>query len=479
MKFLDAFKKSEAKLTSTENGIATLSGSSNACVDLFFQAAAMRGQNRNQLIALFDYAYAENPRTAMKILFWIRDIRGGAGERQIFRDIAAYSTLIDVDVIRKNMKNIAEYGRWDDILIFMDTELERSALRCIAAALNAEDGLCAKWMPRKGEIANKIRKYMRMDPKSYRKMLVRLTEVVESQMCARQWQAIDYNKVPSLASARYQKAFMRNDERRYQKYINKLSKGEAKINASAVYPYDILKSLTRGEKEVAELQWQSLPNWVAESNKKILPIVDVSGSMCCPAGGNANVTCMDVAVSLGLFIAERNKGLFKDAFISFSANPQMHFLKGSLEKRYNQIMRSDWGMNTNVQAVFELILSKAKSNRISQSEMPDQILILSDMEFDVATNSGHWDKIPDWNQTAQEMIERKFSRAGYRCPQIVYWNIQSRQRNVPVRYDKSGTALVSGFSPAIMHSLAKGKEFNPKAIMNETIYSSRYNAVVI
>jgi hypothetical protein len=304
------------------------------------------------------------------------------------------------------------------LTVFENTTIEKDALAVIAGALKSEDGLCAKWMPRKGSFANKLRNFMSLSPKQYRKILVGLTNVVETAMCSKDWDSIQYGKIPSLAASRYQKAFHKNDGERYRLYIEDLKSGKEKINASAVYPYDVLKSLKSGIKEVASEQWKALPNYMDGSEDMVLPVVDVSGSMETAAGGNPNVTCMDVAVSLGLYISERNEGPFKDAFITFSGEPSLQILKGDLSERYSSLRRADWAMNTDLQKVFRLILDQAKKNNVDQSEMPTKILILSDMEFDEATESrSRFYSSPDiseWNPTAQEMIKKMYEDAGYR-----------------------------------------------------------------
>ena len=210
-------------------------------------------------------------------------------------------------------------------------------------------------------------------------------------------------------------------------------------------------------------------------------MVDVSGSMNTPAGGNPNVTCMDVAVSLGLYISEKNVGPFKDAFLTFSGKPELQILTGSLKDRFQQLSRSEWAMNTNLEAAFKQVLDQAVKHNVSQDQMPDKILILSDMEFDEATSTrSYWgrnDNTAEWNPTAQQMIEKMYNDAGYRMPKIVYWNIQSRNNQAPVRFDKQGTALISGFSPAIMTSVIAAEEFTPVSIMDQTIMSERYDSV--
>jgi hypothetical protein len=300
-------------------------------------------------------------------------------------------------------------------------------------------------------------------------------------MCGKQWEDIDFSKIPSLASARYQKAFWKNAKEQYEEYVSQLKKGEAKINAGAVYPYDITKSLHYGTADVASEQWKALPNYMEGSTDMILPMVDVSGSMNTPAGGNPNVTCMDVAISLGLYISERNEGPFKDAFLTFSGNPKLQVLSGDLKDRFTQLSRADWRMHTNIEAAFRVILDQAVKHSVSPDQMPDKILILSDMQFDAATSTGGgWYRsadVPKWNPTAQGMIEKMYNDAGYKAPKIIYWNIQSRGGDIPVAFDKMGTALISGFSPAIMTSVLGADEFTPQAIMDKTIMSNRYESI--
>jgi hypothetical protein len=474
MEFLDALRQEDIV---TENGMATNSSSLNACVDLFFNIGAMRGQDKQRLIATFSKAFNEDPKRAMKLLFWARDVRGGAGERQVFKDILVYLAENHDLVLKPNLHLISEYGRWDDLLALSGTYLEKDAFTLISDALINENGLCAKWMPRKGPIAEKLRKFTGMSPKQYRKSLVGLTNVVETKMCAKDWNSIDFGKLPSVASARYQKAFGKNAYESYSAYIASLVKGEAKINAGAVYPYDVITSLERGNATVANEQWKALPNYLEGANDMILPVVDVSGSMSTPAGGSKTVTCMNVAISLGLYISERNEGLFKDAFITFSSKPQLQVLSGSLNDRYTQMSDSDWGMSTDLEATFKLILDQATKHKLSQDKMPNKILILSDMEFNSATGKGYG-RESHWNPTAQKMIETLYADAGYRVPQIVYWNIQSRNGGVPVAFDAKGTALVSGFSPAIMTSLLGGDIESPQQIMDKTILSERYAPIV-
>ena len=463
--------KTDENVTLTENGMVTNPTTLNKCVDLFFSIGAMRGKSQDKVVSLFNEAYKENPLIASKLLFWSRDVRSGAGERQIFRDIVTHLTTTSPQTVRKNIGLIPEFGRWDDVLVLVGTELEDDMFILIKDSLTNGDALCAKWMPRKGDVANRLRKLFRFTPKEYRKMLVNLTNVVESKMCAKDWESIDYSKLPSLASSRYQKSFVKNDTERYDEYKKALIDGTAKVNAGAVYPYDIIKSINQGgDTIVSEKQWESLPNWMEDSNERILPVVDVSGSMCCPAGGNDNLSCMDVAISLGMYISERNEGNFKDAFVTFSNNPQLQYLTGGLKERLNKLRKSDWGMSTDLEAVFNLILNQAKTYNIPQDKMPTKIMILSDMQFNQATRS---------DLGSQSMIESMYEVAGYKKPDIIYWNLNASGANFPVEFDKDGTALVSGFSPSILKPLLSGKNMTPESIMMETVNDERYSLITI
>ncbi len=459
-------------VTLTDNGMVTNPTSLNKCVDLFFSIGSMRGKSKDKVVNLFNEAYNENPLVASKILFWVRDVRGGAGERDVFRNVISFLTTNSPQTVRKNIGLIPEFGRWDDVLVLLGTELEDDMFSLIKTALSNGDGLCAKWMPRKGVVANKLRKLFRTTPKQYRKMLVELTNVVESKMCDGDWESIEYSKLPSLASSRYQKSFNKNDNERYNEYKKSLQDGTAKVNAGAVYPYDIVKSMSMGgDTIVSEKQWESLPNWMEGSVERILPVVDVSGSMGVEVGGNPNLSCMDVAISLGMYISERNEGNFKDAFVTFSESPQLQYLTGTLSERLLQLRRADWGMSTNLEAVFNLILHQAKMNDVPEDNMPTKILILSDMQFNQATRRD--------SLGAQSMIEAMYEEAGYTKPDIIYWNLNAKGGNFPVEFDKNGTALVSGFSPSILKSLLGGKNMTPESIMMDTVNDDRYSVVTV
>lgn len=470
MNLVDALRQGDMK---TENGMTTNSTSLNACVDLFYTIGAARRMDEEQLNKLFLAAFLENSDLAMKILFWARDVRGGAGERRAFRTIIKDVAKGSPKALVHNLKHVPEFGRWDDLLEMIDTPLEREALVLIADALTAKDQLCAKWMPRKGYKASKVRDFMGLTHKEYRKMLVNATNVVETKMCSNLWEDIEFAKVPSLAMARYGNAFNRNSSS-YEQYIKDLKEGKTKVNAGAIYPYDIVKSCLIGDDDtVAQAQWDSLENYMEGSNKKILPVVDVSGSMDVQVSGST--TAMDVAVSLGMYISERNEGAFKDAFITFSEHPELQFIpNGTVSEKVSFLKQSDWGMNTNLKATFEMILDHAKKHNVSAEDMPDTLLILSDMQFDMATRSSL--SRTGWNPTAFEMIELMYAQADYSMPNIVFWNLRASS-GIPVSFNQNGTALVSGFSPSIMKTVVGSKEFNPEKMMLETISADRYTII--
>ena len=471
--FVNAVKNQEAR---TENGMRARKSTANACVDLFFKIGASRGKD---ITKDFVAAMAENEELAIRIALWARDARGGSGERELFRQILKYLDKHNPDLAVRLLPKIPELGRWDDIFVFEDKKVKWEAFNMLGNALREKNGLAAKWTPRKGKLAAEIRQFFGMSPKFYRKSLVELTNVVETAMCAKDWDNINFSHVPSVAAARYKKAFYRNATEAYTAYVASLVKGDnpkVKVNAGAVFPYDVLKGVigayrnnyNKTELDLLQKQWESLENFVGDAN--VLPLVDVSGSMTCRAGGATSAsatTCLDVAVSLGLYLADKNKGKFKDTFLTFSGSPELLHLKGNIVQKVQQMVSSNWGMNTDLVKAMDKILKTAKEGGVPQSEMPEMLLILSDMQFD------HCARFDD---SAMQMIARKFEAAGYEMPKIVFWNLNAKD-NVPAKYDSTGVALISGFSPAIMVSVLGGdvEQFTPEAIMLKAIMQPRYN----
>ena len=471
--FVSAVQNQSAR---TANGMKARKSTSNACVDLFFKIGASRGKD---ITKDFVAAYAENKDVALRIAQWVRDARGGAGERELFRQILKYLDKHDPDAAAKLLMKVPEIGRWDDIFVVESKVNKHKAFSMLGDALRAKNGLAAKWTPRQGKLAAEIRSFFGMSPKFYRKSLVEMTNVVEQKMCAKEWDDINFSHVPSVAAARYKKAFYRNATEAYTAYVAALVKGDnpkVKVNAGAVYPYDVLKGVigayrnnySKTELDLLQKQWESMENFMGDAN--VLPLVDVSGSMTCPAGGRnsgSKTTCLDVAVSLGLYMADKNKGKFKDTFLTFSTSPELLHLKGNIVQKVQQMSNSTWQMSTNLHAALDKILSVAKNGNVPQEEMPDMLVILSDMQFNQCIS---------FDDSAYQMIERKYRDAGYEMPKIVFWNLNASD-NVPVKYDKSGVALVSGFSPAIMVSILGGdaEKFTPEAVMMKAIMNPRYD----
>ncbi len=463
----------------TENGMTTNSSTLSATLDLFFTIGAIRQSinsidGKQRLISKFEAARNEDALITRKLMFWARDIRGGAGEREAFRVLLRYASVHYTEDITNNIHLIAEYGRWDDVFSLIGTPAESSAIELIVSQLKEGNGLLAKWLPRLGGkvadrkkfIANRVRNAMGLTPKEYRKMLVEMTNVVETHMCAKEFDKINYEHVPSLAMSRYSTAFSRNDAERFGEYKQALVSGEAKINASAIYPYDVLKNLSRGDDGLANEQWKALPNFLENSVERVLPICDVSGSMGVSVGGNT--TAMEVCISLGLYISERNEGAFKNAFVTFSSEPKLQYLTGDLKSRFTQLARADWGMSTDLEKTFRYILNQAIKHNVPIEEMPTCILIMSDMEFNEATHR---------HDTAFDMIRRKYEESGYELPKIVFWNLCSRHDNFPVTANDQGVALISGFSPSILKTVLSGNAMNPVQIMLDTLNQPRYEAV--
>lgn len=473
MQFAEAIKN---QTTRTTNGMKARKSSANACVDLFYNIGASRGKN---IVPAFTAAYVENSDLALRIAQWARDARGGSGERQVFRDILTHLEKTNPEDAMRLMAKVPELGRYDDLLVFKTQPLKAKAYTMLGDALRARNGLAAKWTPRKGEVAREIREFFGMTPKQYRKSLVALTNVVETQMCSNDWDNINYNHVPSVAHARYKKAFGRHGTT-YAEYVTKLVKGEAgvKINAGAVYPYDVLKgainrysrsSMSKTELDALQAQWDALPNYIGDAD--VLPMVDSSGSMTCAAGGynsKSGLSCLDVALSLGLYFADKNKGKFADCFLTFSRTPKLVNLKGNINQKIDQ-MNTGEVANTNLNAAFDLILKTAVQNKVPQAEMPGTLVIFSDMQFDGAVDGK--------DESAIKMMERKYKEAGYSLPRVVFWNLNAAYGNTPVKFDKSGTALVSGFSPALATSVMANdlEDFTPEAVMLKTVMKSRYD----
>jgi hypothetical protein len=458
----------------TANGAVAHSTSSNELVDLFFDINAMRARTDAEILSKWYPAFAANQSDALRILFYSRDVRGGQGERRVFRVILRDLAEKHPQAVKSNLHLIPEYGRWDDILTVFGTDVESDALGFIRQALvNDKNALCAKWMPREKSAhkseAVKIRKAIDVSPKEYRKLLSSLTKVVETQMCSKEWDKIAFSHVPSYAMKNYRKAFARHDESRWNEYLSAVESGDAKVNASTLYPHDLVRPFlgygSPDQERLLNAQWKALPNYMKDNKEVVLPICDVSGSM--------SGLPMEVCIALGLYISERNEGVFKDAFITFSNDPKMQYVLGnSLSERVQLLRRADWGMSTNLERTFQVILDKAIIHKVSPDKMPTMVLIMSDMQFNSACGRG------GGSVTLMKKIREQYADAGYELPKITFWNLNAALTNTPVKFDTKGTALVSGFSPSILNSLLSGGEVTPYTMMRKVIDSERYSAIV-
>ena len=463
--------QSQPVVVRTTNGAKAFDKTGDCVLDYFSRVGASRGKDN---VGLFLSAFHENQDLAIRALLWTRDVRGGAGERQTFKDILSYLASNNLEVAKKVIAKVPEVGRWDDLLCLFGTVAEAHALALIEKGIKDQNGLCAKWMPRKGSDAEKIRNYLQFTPKQYRKTLVNLTQVVEQKMCAKQWDDINFSHVPSKASIAYKKAFSRNTEN-YQTWLNSLASGEGsvKVNAGAVYPHEVVKSLIRNNTPaasdivLANAQWDALPNYIPE-NSSVLPMIDVSGSMYCPAGGSKSVQCVDVSVGLGLYLSTKNTGAFKDTWLNFSGSPKLQVLKGStISDKWKSVDQNNWGMNTNLEAAFAEILRVAVKQKVPNKDMPKTLIIFSDMQFDRCV-------IKD--QNARKNLKLQYKNAGYDIPKVVFWNLND-YGNSAAKFDSDGTALVSGFSPSLLKAVLDDslEDFTPYNVMLKTLQNSRYD----
>lgn len=483
------FLKREANKAYTENGAVSYASTMSDCLDLFATAGALRNAGDEEILDRFIRAFAEDRDIALKTLFFARDIRGGLGERRFFRVIFRYLAVNYPDVAVKNIDNIAEYGRYDDILSLMDTACEQEAIAYIKAVLKDDMksmqaqglvSLMAKWLPSVNtsnkesvRLAKKIARAMGMSDASYRKMLSSLRayiRIIENNLREKDY-SFEYEKQPSRALFKYRKAFIRNDEDRYQAFIRKAVSTPGLMNTSCLTPYDIVWAVIKGvrlgmaesEKKSLDATWNSLENYVNSDNT--LVVVDGSGSMY----GGRGVLPAAVSESLGIYFAERNKGAFKDHFITFSSNPRLIKIKGKdIFEKVQYCMSFNECSNTNIERTFDLILNTAVKNRLKQKDMPSRIIIVSDMEFDWCAN--------DSSLTNFENARAKFEAKGYRLPKLVFWNVNSINRQQPVRMNEEGVTLVSGMSPQIF-AMLKSDNMDPYSFMMSVISSERYKKV--
>lgn len=453
----------------TANGAKTLSTSGNQAVDLFADIGSARN-NMDAVVGLFNRVYKQDPKTALRILLWARDARGGAGEREIFRkcikEVTKTQSGAHQAFVIVNAGKVEELGRWDDLLTLIDAPVASQAVVArIKSALAEGNGLCAKWMPRKGEVAAKLRRQLGLNPKEYRKLLVGLTNVVETPMCHKDWDSIDFTKITSLNLSRYGSAFARNAQENWTAYKTAAQKGEVEVKACALFPHDVVRNVRHGDQSMAQLQWGAMENTI-EGAEGILPVIDVSGSMSCAVSGS--LTAMDIAIALGIYCAQRQTGSFKNLAVTFHATPSVFDVAANGSDIVSMVKHTEnqpWGGSTNYQAVFDLILKAAKDRNLAPADMPKYVMTISDMEFNVANSR---------NKTNVDSIKEKFKAAGYEMPAMIFWNVTARVGNQPV-VAHDNVALISGFSPNILKSVFADKSLSAEKVMWEAIGNSRYD----
>lgn len=475
------FLKREANKTYTENGSVTYRSTGRDCLDLFATIGALRRESEQEITARFLRAYAEDPDLAMKILFYGRDVRGGLGERRVFRILLRWLAVSKPESVVRNLPYVAEYGRWDDVLVLLDTPCRAEALALLKQQFDADlaalssDGdvsLLGKWLPSVNasndetiRAAKQIANAFGLSDRDYRKTLTKLRaqiRILENNLRERDY-TFDYSKQPSKAMFKYRKAFLRNDAERYGAFMQRVSTGEVKLNTGALYPYEIIEKAYHcddAEHLSLDATWRALADYTQDENA--LVVADGSGSMYW--GGKPMPAA--VAQSLAIYFAEHNRGAFRNHFITFSMNPRLVEIKGRdiVDKaRYCETFNEC--ANTNIQKVFELVLNAAVRNRVPQKDLPSTLYIISDMEFDSCAAGA--------SLTNFEYAAKLFRQAGYRLPNVVFWNVSSRNQQQPVTMNEQGVALVSGCSPRIFSMVMEGS-LDPFTFMLSVIDTERY-----
>ena len=498
----------------TENGALTHFTTMDGLLDLFAMGAAYRTRSDEDVIVLFKNAFNEDPVYALKCLFYIRDVRGGQGERRFFRVATKYLASYDTDAMRRNLIHVPEFGRWDDLFVFIGTPLETDALNIVKHQLALDvqcktPSLLGKWMPSENtssqktrKTAAKVRKFIGMTPKQYRKTLSVLRariNVLERLMSEGRWDEIEFDKIPSKAGLKYKNAFARHDIERMKKnpevksYADFAKDTETKVNAKALYPYEVVAKATEvmgcsysywGSRSVKGMDdtdrlmvnkyWENLADYFNGKTFNGLAVVDTSGSM---RGSEASAP-INVAISLGMYCAERAKGPFAGHYVSFSSRPQLIEVEGAdFCDKVARIWRTNLCENTNIEATFDMLLNTAIANGCSQDDLPQNIIVISDMEFDQGTGHyGYGYNRQSWNpKTLMEQIRAKWASHGYRMPKIIYWNVQARQNNIPEDIGVRDISYVSGMSPSIFETILSGK--TGVDLMLEKLDSPRYECI--
>lgn len=480
--------QNEFNKTKTTNGAVAYKSTKSEVLDLFSMGGAFRKASDQEVVKLFSRAYGENPTLALKTLFYLRDVLEGQGERRFFRLAIQHLAIHNKESVIKNLHLIPHFGRFDDLLVLLETPVKDNVVELVREQLlkdvqTKNPSLLAKWMPSENTSSYKTKKYAKTlreglgaTPKQYRKLLSSLRatiNIVETKLTEKDYDSIEYGKLPSRAGLVYRGAFFRNDEMRYKSFLDSLSKGETKVNAKALYPNDIVGKIFGGgyrvrynipshEIQLFEGQWQNLPNFIGEKSENSLVMADVSASM--------NGTPMNVSVALAMYIAERNKGIYKDHFLTFTDRPSLVKIQGSNIVDKIQNITARVGYSTNIQKALQTLLDVAVDNKLSNDEVVKKLYIISDMQFDDYSISGTSVDIFD-------SMKKKFNDVGYDFPSIVFWNVNA-YGNTPMTMNAQGVQLVSGFSPSILTQLLNADGKTPYDFMLDVINSERYKEVV-
>ena len=506
MNFIDELNKtldSEYNISVTENGAVGYKTTNHQILDMNFKVASYRHMSEDEIISDFIKAYNENPVVAIKWLFYARDVRSGLGERRLFRVAFKYIANLKPIVAERLLSLIAEYGRYDDLIDLLGTSVDGAVIRLLKSTIkqdliNCRDGksvsLLAKWMPsvntsseKSRATARRLAKSFGMTERQYRKTLSLLRsriDIVEKKMSSNHWEDIDYEAVPSKANLLYNKAFFAHDEDRRKKFLDSVNNGEAHINSSVTFPHEIVHKYVSDSDRFGwhmrvthtdsglEALWKALPNYTTEQT---ITVADGSGSMFTQVDSKSKVTAIEVANALAVYTAERCSGEFKNKYITFSERPQLVSLNGeTLADNLNIAGRYNECANTNIEAVFNLILNTAVNANMKQSDMPKNILIISDMEFDCcATCNSNRRGI---NSTLFNKIAERYKSHGYKIPRLIFWNVNSRTCTIPVKENDMGVALVSGFSVNILQ-MVLGDNLDPYELLLNILNSKRYQAI--
>lgn len=505
MSFIEQLKNTlneEYNVSVTENGALGYKTTNHPLLDMNFKVTSYRKRSDDEIIGDFMNAFRADTLLAMKWLFYARDAREGLGERRLFRVIVKHLGTHYADMMRELIPLFAEYGRYDDLLTLLYTPVRSDVIRYIKNTLTEDMknvvagknvSLLAKWLPSENASSEESRRTARLiikelgiKPAQYRKMLTKIRaylKIVETQMSNQNWAEINYEAVPSKANLLYNSAFLRHDEIRRRAFLGAVEKGEAKINSSVTFPHEIVNKYMSNNHyyyfercpvdQGLEALWKALPDLV-NGDDTTLVVADGSGSMTSTVGGGSNVTALSVANALAIYFAERAKGQFKNTYITFSSRPQLVNLNGkTLRDNLAIALRHNEVANTNIEATFDLILNTAINNRMSQDEMPKNILIISDMEFDSATRQGYSGR-PD--KRLFSTIESRYRAAGYQVPRLVFWNVCSRTNTIPVTQNDLGVALVSGFSVNTL-KMVMGDSLDPFELLVKTLNTERYSPI--